>query len=161
MLALQQLNLGSNAFIVEIIRMKKFHLFKISFFLGGTDQTWADCVLPINVINNIIFSLLWFWLILMLLITIYGLIQTTLRMMSFSTHAFFGHHLQTQNLYTMEESGTVINFVRKCPPDVTLILRLYEIELGKKLVGEIIAQLFLMYKNNHIFLEDLFTEHLS
>jgi hypothetical protein len=93
----------------------------------------------------------------MLLITIDGLIQTTLKMMSFSTRLFFGHHLQTQNLYTMEENGTVLNFTQKYPPDVTLILRLYEIELEKKWL----AKLFLVYKDNHIFLKDSFIEHLS
>ena len=68
----------------------------------------------------------------MLLITIFGLIQSTLRMMSFSTHSFIGHHLKAQNLYNIDENGTVLNFTRKCPPDVALMLRVYEVELEKK-----------------------------
>jgi hypothetical protein len=52
--------------------------------------------------------------------------------MSFSTHSFVGDHLKAQNLYNIDENGTVLNFIGKYPPDVTLMLRVYEVELGKK-----------------------------
>jgi hypothetical protein len=118
----------------------------VSTFLGGTDETFADCLLPINVINNIIFILLWFWFILILVVCVYGLVETLLKMFPFSTHLFIEHHLQSNNLYYVDDNAVIFYFVEKFPVDVILILRLYEVELGNTLVGEIIAQLFLMYK---------------
>ena len=123
------------------------------------DETWADCVLPINVINNIVFILIWFWLILLISLTIYGLVKTIVQMRPSSTASFIGHHLHAQNLYNFEESGAVLAFIQKCPPDLALILRIYEVELGNKLVGDIVAQLFSIFKNNYSLVETSIDEH--
>ena len=78
----------------------------------------------------------------------------------FSTRLFLGHHLSAQNLYNMNDHEALSDFVEKCPADLLLMLRLYEVHLGKTLVGEIIGQLFLMFKENDISTEDSFARDL-
>jgi hypothetical protein len=96
---------------------------------------------------------LWFWLIVLLIVSIYGFFQTLLKLLPFSTQLFIGHHLRAQSLYDVADgSGVVLHFIEDCPSDVILMLRLYEVELDNTLVGEIIGQLFLMYKEEHVFL---------
>ncbi|CAF1318603.1 unnamed protein product [Rotaria magnacalcarata] len=122
--------------------------------LGGIDETWADCVLPINVLNNTVFSLLWFWLIFILLMSICGLFQTLYNMLPFSARSFLGHHLRAHDLYDMKDNAVVHDFICKCPPDIILMLRLYEVELGNTLTGQVIGQLFMAFKKNYVSRED-------
>jgi hypothetical protein len=70
-------------------------------------------------------------------------------MLPFNTRLFLGHHLKAHGLYNIEDREAVLDFIQKCPADVILMLRLYEVELGKILVGEIIDQLFLIFKENY------------
>ncbi|CAF3335914.1 unnamed protein product [Rotaria sp. Silwood1] len=63
---------------------------------------------------------------------------------------FLGHHLQAHGLYEMQHNGAVHDFIRKCSPDLILMLRLYEVELGNTLTGEIIGQLFITFKTNYV-----------
>jgi hypothetical protein len=130
-------------------------------FLGGFDETWADCLLPINIINNIIFCLLWFWLFVITVFSIYGLFYSLYQMLSTNARLFLGHHLRAHNLYDVEDGAAITDFIKKCPPDMLLILRLYEAELGKPFVGEIIAQLFLMFKKDHVPLETSITDEIQ
>ncbi|CAF4209872.1 unnamed protein product [Rotaria socialis] len=60
---------------------------------------------------------------------------------------FLVHHLQAHGLYDMEDNEPIGIFIRKCALDLILMLRLYEIELGNTLTGEIIAQIFIKFKN--------------
>lgn len=123
--------------------------------LGGFENTWSDCVLPINIINNTIFSLLWFWLVFLFLASIYSLIKTSLNMRPSQSAHFLGHHLQAHALYSMRDNEPIGVFIRKCAPDLILMLRLYEIELGNTLTGEIIAQIFLKFQKNYVWHFDL------
>ena len=113
-----------------------------------------------QVVMVVIFSLLWFWLTIILLTSTYGLFRTLLQMLPFSTRSFLGHHLRAHDLYDMDDSGAVDAFIRKCPADVTLMLRLYQVELGNTLTGEILGQLFIMFKRNYVLLEDSTTGQL-
>ena len=81
-------------------------------------------------------------------------------MVPYSTQLFLGHHLRAHDLYTMRDNTVISDFIYTCPPDIILMLRLYEVELGNKLVGEIIGQLFLMHKKNHVSRENSFSEDL-
>lgn len=124
------------------------------------DETWVDCVLPINIINNIIFVLIWFWLAIVLVVAVYGLLEALLQMQPFNTQYFLGHHLYAQNLYYIGENAAILAFIEKSPPDVTLMLRLYEVELGNRLVGEIIGTLYLMFKTDFVATDSSIAEHL-
>ncbi|CAF4607553.1 unnamed protein product, partial [Rotaria sp. Silwood2] len=44
-------------------------------------------------------------------------------MLSSPSRYFLGHHLQTHGLYKMQHNGTVHEFIRKCSPDLILMLR--------------------------------------
>ncbi len=50
----------------------------------------------------------------------------------------------------MEDNAAIIDFIRKCPTDVLLMLKLYAVELGSAMVGEIIGQRFLKYKKHYV-----------
>ncbi|CAF4861666.1 unnamed protein product [Rotaria socialis] len=122
--------------------------------LGGIDETWGDCVLPINVLKNTVFSLLRFWLIFILLMSICGLFQTLHNMLPFSARSFLGHHLRAHDLYDMKDNAIVHDFICKCPPDIILMLRLYEVELGNTLTGQVIGQIFVTFKKNYVSREN-------
>ncbi|CAF2119403.1 unnamed protein product, partial [Rotaria magnacalcarata] len=59
-------------------------------------------------------------------------------MLPFSAQYFFRYHLRTRNLYDMKNYRVVHDFIYKCPPDIILMLRLYEVKLGNTLAGQII-----------------------
>lgn len=59
-----------------------------------------------------------------------------------------------------DESAAILGFNGKCPPDVTLILRPCEVELGNKLVDEIIDALLLMFKQDVVVAESSIDERL-
>jgi hypothetical protein len=91
---------------------------------------------------------------------VYGFFRTLLKLLPFSTHLFIVHHLRAQDLYDISENGAILDFIKKCPSDVILMLRLYEVELDNILVGEIIGQLFLMYKKDHVSMSHSFATEL-
>jgi len=84
-------------------------------------------------------------------------------MSSSNTSLFLGHHLEAHGFYDVEASAIILHFIEKCPRDIILILRLYQVELGETIVGEIIFQLFILHKNNennHDLLVDSSDLHL-
>ena len=75
-------------------------------------------------------------------------------MLPSNTQSFLGHHLRAHDFYEMKDNGVVNNFISKYPPDILLMLRLYELELGNTLTGQIIEQLFIIFKKNYVSRED-------
>ncbi|CAF4433115.1 unnamed protein product, partial [Rotaria socialis] len=73
----------------------------------------------------------------------------SLNMSPLQSAYFLVHHLQAHGLYDMEDNEPIGIFIRKCALDLILMLRLYEIELGNTLTGEIIAQIFIKFKSNY------------
>ena len=69
-----------------------------------------------------------------------------MKMLPSVTELFLVQHLTVRGLYKLDEDGAVDDFIAKCPPDVILILRLYEVELDYVLVGEIVGEIFQLYK---------------
>ncbi|CAF3364012.1 unnamed protein product [Rotaria sp. Silwood2] len=67
---------------------------------------------------------------------------------------FLGNHLQAHGFYDIRDNGVLDDFIQKCSPDLILMLRLYEVELGNTLTGEIIGQLFITYKTNCVSTEN-------
>jgi hypothetical protein len=70
-------------------------------------------------------------------------------MLPFSARSFLGHHLRVHDLYDMKDNAVVHDFICKCPPDIILMLRLYEVELGNTLTGQVMAS-----KKNYVSRED-------
>lgn len=115
---------------------------------GSIDRTWSECVLSINGINNVVFSLFWFWLSISLLLTIVSLIYCSMKMLPSATELFLVQHLAVRGLYKLADNVAIDDFIAKCPPDVVLILRLYEVELDHVLVGEIVGEIFQLHKKD-------------
>ncbi|CAF4440851.1 unnamed protein product [Rotaria socialis] len=75
-------------------------------------------------------------------------------MLPFSARSFLGHHLRARDLYDMKDNAIVHDFICKCPPDIILMLRLYEVELGNTLTGQVIGQIFVTFKKNYVSREN-------
>ena len=114
--------------------------------LGGTDITWADCLFPINGINNAVFSVLWFWLTGVFAMSACGFLHKGIQMLPCNARLFLGRHLRANGAYNCEDNGSILDFIEKCSTDVVLVLRLYQVELDDTLMGEVIVQLCHNYK---------------
>ena len=75
-------------------------------------------------------------------------------MLPSNTQSFLVHHLRAHDFYEMKDNEVVNNFISKYPPDILLMLRLYELELGNTLTGQIIEKLFIIFKKNYVSRED-------
>jgi hypothetical protein len=67
-------------------------------------------------------------------------------MVPFNTRLFLGQHLRSYNFYSIEDDLVVFDFMEKCPGDVVLILRLYEVEYDEPLISDIVSELFITHK---------------
>ncbi|CAF1585290.1 unnamed protein product [Rotaria magnacalcarata] len=75
-------------------------------------------------------------------------------MLPFSTRSFLGHHLRAHDLYDMKDNAVVHDFICKWPPDIILMLRLYEVELENTLTGQVFDQRLMTFKKNYVSLEN-------
>lgn len=116
------------------------------YFKGSVDNTWCDCLLPINSINNVVFIILWCWLWILLLLTSVGLLLCVIKLLPRNTERFLGQHLNARGFYKLVDDAVIQDFVDKCPIDIILTLNLYEAKLNCTFVGEIIGTMFQAHK---------------
>ena len=101
--------------------------------------------------SNVIFSFLWFRLSIVLFISNFGLILTIYKFQPSQSSRFLGQHLEACNLFDVASSTVVISFIKKCPPNVILVLRLYGNELSETLLEKSSA-IFSYCTKKYIFL---------
>ncbi|CAF2059883.1 unnamed protein product [Rotaria magnacalcarata] len=118
--------------------------------LGDNIQPYdVQCLLPINIFNEKIFLIIWFWLAFVVLASIFGLVKWFHYFTLSSRKNFIRCFLQANRINYFSENTTsfdiemVRTFVdRYCRQDGILLLRIADANINHVLVGELVCSLW-------------------
>jgi len=118
--------------------------------LGQLQTYTVQCVLPINLFNEMIYLFIWFWMVLVIILTVYSLITWSMRsMMSQDRARFIKKHLMLLNKVNKddkESKQSAIDFTEKyLRQDGVFILRLIGYNTNDITATELICALFDIY----------------
>ncbi|CAF1323730.1 unnamed protein product [Didymodactylos carnosus] len=114
--------------------------------LGDNIQNYAvQCLLPINIYNEKIFLFLWFWLIFVSIISIYGLVKWCYYFSTRSRIQFIEQYLKVHSLYPPSQQLEI--FLNEyCRNDGLLLLRLISKNTTRIVACEIVCELWENWK---------------
>ncbi|CAF1260948.1 unnamed protein product [Rotaria sp. Silwood1] len=128
----------------------------------------VQCLLPINIYNEKIFLMIWFWLAFVSIMSIYSLIKW-LHYFTFKSRKNFIHHfLKANQIDCYSENTTHLNteilptFVdRYCRQDGILLLRIVNANATKVLVGELVCALWNHWQKQRQIRIDSLPQHTN
>jgi hypothetical protein len=120
--------------------------------LGNVHRYTVQCVLTINLFNEMIYLFIWFWLVFVAFLSVVGVLLLVSRMLYTPDRTMYiEKHLVVDNVYNPESQRDkmllnkfVNDYLRL---DGVLMLRLVGHNTNKVVVNEFICALFDMYKN--------------
>ena len=121
-------------------------------------QHTVQCVLPINLFNEKIFIFVWFWLVLVAIITCINFLTWLLRCLFYTNRVDFVkvHLKRTSLLDNMQREAEVKKFARPfvtkfLKPDGVLLLHLLEQNANQIVTVELMVNLWNKYRSSHVF----------
>lgn len=118
---------------------------------GSQRQYQCHCVLPINLFNEKICSIWWFYIFVLLPLTASGIFVWTVRLAPSSRRAFVQHYLWRSGLQgSYHGSQLCADFtIQFLGHDGLFLLRLIEINHGSTIVAQIVAHLYNIFLSSN------------
>eukprot|EP00918_Siedleckia_nematoides_P008653 GHVU01018965.1.p1 GENE.GHVU01018965.1~~GHVU01018965.1.p1 ORF type:complete len:381 (+),score=52.71 GHVU01018965.1:1-1143(+) len=122
--------------------------------LGNVQRYTVQCALPINLFNEKIFLIIWFWIFLLAIITFLNFIQWFWTFCDKGgRHEYVAHYLKKERLYDSSSDDErkcfvqfMDNYLRQ---DGVFVLRLVDLNTNPVVVREFFGQLWNQYKNEY------------
>lgn len=120
--------------------------------LGNVHRYTVQCVLTINLFNEMIYLVIWFWLVFVALVSVIGILLLLTRMIYKPDRTMYVEkHLVVDDVYNPEsqrDKKLLEKFVNEyLRQDGVLMLRLVGHNTNKVVINEFVCALFKMYKN--------------
>ena len=119
--------------------------------LGQIQKFTVQCVLMINMFNEKIFLFLWWWFLLVGILTIYSLVRWLfMAFLPAAQESFIRRMLNTHGLPRDRNSAKVSSFAKRMlKPDGILVLRLMSTNAGELITSQVVRAMWLQYVDNH------------
>ncbi|KAL3314554.1 Innexin inx2 [Cichlidogyrus casuarinus] len=119
--------------------------------LSGPNYVAAQCVLPVNMLNERIYVFLWFWIFLAALITGFSIPLWFIRMTYMKTRTcYIKKFLKLGEEYQKDDRLMVQKFCRQfLRHDGVFLLRMIALNAGELITSEIVSQLWRIFKHTY------------
>nr|BAE78816.1 innexin8 [Dugesia japonica] len=120
--------------------------------LGSTNAYVSQCTLPINMLNEKIYVFLWFWVLLVGIITLISIISWLIKMVFLSKRSsFIKKLLKMHQSYKRTDQLLVNQFIKEyLRHDGVFLIRMICINAGDIVTAEILGTLWEIYKEKYI-----------
>ncbi|CAH1801425.1 unnamed protein product [Owenia fusiformis] len=124
--------------------------FKIREFAHNIHRYTLQCVLPINLFNEKIYIILWFWFVLVAIVNSYSLLQWLFYMAGNNKVDYIKRHLKNMGMFDKESDKKYLNtFVEEyMQHDGVFVMRLMTKNACDISVSEIVCGLFTIFKQS-------------
>lgn len=135
--------------------------------LGNLHRYTVQCVLPINMFNEKVYAIMWFWFAFVALLSVFSLLQWLLRVsIEVDSYRYITHRLtsSTPNKYLDQSKRTdrdrVKRFIRDyLRADGVLVVRLIDYNTNKVTAEDVLTSLYILYLKKKNFLTDDDDDH--
>lgn len=119
--------------------------------VGSNNHVVAQCVLPVNMLNEKIYVFLWFWVVLACILTAVSIPLWVLRLMRLKSNAdFVRKYLELAEIFAKEDRPLVNKFVRHfLRQDGIFMLRMLSLNAGDLVTSEIVIELWNSFREKY------------
>lgn len=119
--------------------------------LGTTNKYVAQCVLPVNMLNEKLYIFLWFWTVIVVVCTVISIPLWILRLgLEKNRSHFVRKFLRLQEIYTDEDKEILGHFIREfLKHDGIFLLRMISMNAGDVVTSDIVVELWNIYRTKY------------